>query len=185
MRDYLSLVWRRAASVVPQPMAIRALMLKHRAYSFVVAAVFLVALTSTLVFVRNMAIASSQTGGNLFHAADKTEVSNTSTTQTPEGETAVSTTNQNTASGDTSQSNTQSDTSTNVTVNNQQIPVPENGSVTKTIQNDNGSTTVTVNSNNVSNGDVNSGSTTSTSLNVNTSTHSGSTKVEVNRSVTH
>jgi hypothetical protein len=186
MRDYVSLVWRRAIAVMPEPTAVRALMLKHRAYSFMVAAVFLVALTGALIFAKNIVMAS-QSRSTVFDTSNNTVAGSTATTQTQQGETTVNTANQNTGStgSHAAGSSSESNTSTNVTVNNQQIPVPENGSVSKTIQNSDGSTTVNVSSNNVSNGDSNSSSTTSTSLNVSTSTQSGSTKVNVSRSTSH
>lgn len=65
-----------------------------------------------------------------------------------------------------------SESKTKVTINNENIPVPENGTVNRTIQSDNGTTNVSVT---VGSGTASNQSSTSTSTNVSTSTFSHST----------
>ena len=79
---------------------------------------------------------------------------------------------------DNQQSGSTSQTNASVTVNNQQIPVPQNGTVSKTITSGNGTTNVTISSSSSNSGDASS--TTSSSLNVNTDTFTNNSGASFN-----
>lgn len=83
---------------------------------------------------------------------------------------ASSVTQQSTQTGNSNNTQGGSATTTQVTVNGQQVPVPANGSVQKTITTENGQTTVNVSNTSTSNNN-------SSSSNVNISSHSYSSNI--------
>lgn len=188
MRDYLSLARQRATEVIPHPTVIRTLILRHRAYAFAIAAVFLVAVMAGLFVLRNMAAGMQTQKNDSMSNTAQTAAQDPATTVGDDSTQSVAnrgdTMNTDQTNADGSQSSSQS--SAKVTVNNQQITVPENGSVTKTVHSSDGSTSINITSNNSSNSNSQSNSSTSTSLNVNTNTNSdNSTTVNVDRSTSH
>lgn len=183
MRDYLSRVVKNISDTVAHPSAVRAAMFRRPA---VMAAVFLIALVLVLGLTRLVA-ANDPKAPIANSAVNKTtvELESQSTTSTTEdvseepqvagqgGVTTMTTAPENNDTQATSQ------TQSSVTVNGQQIEVPENGSVTRTVESSDGTTTVNI-SNSSSN--TNSGSSTSSSLNVSTfSQPSGMNAAQVNR----
>lgn len=181
MRDYLSRIAKTAGNVVAHPTAARAILARRPAY---VAAAFLVVLVTAFAVLR--IVRADETNAPVkSDAVSKTSIETTTATSPA----AVETTPQPVAEGDqqtmtTPNSENQSSstsTQTNVTVNGQKVDVPQNGSVSKTIQSDNGTTSVNITNSSSSN---TSGGSTSNSLNVSTFSQStGTNTTQVNRYV--
>jgi len=176
MRDYLSPAKRFVSQAITRVPMAKSLSSRQGILVALGAASVLAVALVTFVVVRTNAsqasvkttITSSQTATPdkdeaVFSAAEKTD---DITTQENQPMTTQSSSN----------SDSTSNVDTKITVNNQDIPVPENGTVHRTIQSDNGTTNVTVNT---STGTTSNQSTTSTSTNVNTSTFSHSTNMNI------
>ena len=176
MRDYLSRIAKTAGNAVAHPTAARAILAKRPAY---IAAAFLVALVTVFAVLR-IVKADGMSNAVKSDAVTKTTVETTSGTDPA----TVEILPQAVAEGDqqamtTQENEGQSSTQTNVTVNGQKVDVPQNGSVSKTIQSDDGKTTVNITS---SSNSTTSGSNTSNSLNVSTySSSAGTNMTQVNR----
>lgn len=95
-----------------------------------------------------------------------TQSNSTTTDQPTSSETTVQTESSSTSNSE--QTNGAASTSTSVTVNNEPIAVPQNGSVQKDIQTDSGTTHVNVSVNNSGSGSNSSSSTTQLFTNTNT-----------------
>jgi hypothetical protein len=173
MRDYTSLGSSRVARVLIHPSTLGADILKRREVAFAITAAFFVAISSGALVVRGLAMGAPQHNDSV--TADQQSTTATTITAAKddtqpvaEGSQPAMNTNDSSDSSGTSQSKTA------VTVNDQKIDVPQNGTVTKTVQNGNGTTTVNVTNTSSSDGDSNS--TTSSTLNVNTHTSTRSSK---------
>ena len=175
MRDYLSRIVKTAGNTVAHPTAARAILAKRPAY---VAAAFLVALVTVFAVLRIVKAEGPGTPVN-SNVVNKTTIEST----TKADSTVAEETPQAVAEGDqeamnaSNNENQSSSTQTNVTVNGQKVDVPQNGSVSKTIQSEDGKTTVNISSSSTSNS-----SNTSNSLNVSTFSNSaGTNSTQINR----
>jgi hypothetical protein len=169
MRDYFSPL-EHAVQAAVHPTTIRTLFTKHRTIAYAITAVFLIAITSVFLVIR---AAGETMQKNDALTNDLQSTAQTTVTAADDNTQPVAGGNQ--MSGDTS--NGSSNSLTNVTVNNQRIPVPKNGSVTKTVSSNNGNTSVNVSSSSTSNSSSNTSS--STTLNVNTTTDTSGTTSDV------
>lgn len=161
MRDYLSPAKRAMALVVPHPAAVRAFIMKRRSFVFLMAASFVVITTLGFVSVRALVATDS----NVERVTESKGQNTTLTNVTTDGQPVVS--QEATVTGDNSMTtastpNSESKTNTTVTVNDQKIDVPQNGTVHKTVTNGDGTTNVTVTTNTSSDGSTSSNSYTST-----------------------
>lgn len=170
MRDYLSPARRVLARAIPHPAAIKAFIIKRRAFVFIMAATFVV--ITTLGYVSARAItASNSKDENVVEAKGQTSTfSNVTESQQP------ASTGEATVEGDNSQAtastpSSNSESKTTVTVNNEQIEVPQNGTVQRTVTNGDGSTSVSVTTNTSSNNSSTTNSHTSTNTNSTTSSN--------------
>lgn len=175
MRDYVSRIAKTAGNAVAHPTAARAILAKRPAY---VAAAFLVALVTVFAVLRIVKAEGTGTPVN-SNVMSKTTIEST----TKAGQATAEETPQAVAEGDQGtmttpdSENQSSSTQTNVTVNGQKVDVPQNGSVSKTVQSEDGTTTVNITSSSTSNS-----SNTSSSLNVSTFSNSaGTNSTQVNR----
>lgn len=180
MRDYLSRIAKTAGNAVAHPTAARAILAKRPAY---VAAAFLVALVTVFAVLRIVKADGTGTPVN-SNVMSKTTIEST----TKAGQATAEETPQAVAEGDQGtmttpdSENQSSSTQTNVTVNGQKVDVPQNGSVSKTIESGDGSTTVNITNSSISSND---GSNTSNSLNVSAYSNSSSmNSTQVNRHTT-
>ena len=175
MRDYLSRIAKTAGNAVAHPTAARAILAKRPAY---VAAAFLVALVTVFAVLRIVKAEDASTPMN-SNVMSKTTIESTTKADTASAEEtpqAVAEGDQGTMKTSNSE-NQSSSTQTNVTVNGQKVDVPQNGSVSKTVQSEDGTTTVNITSSSTSNS-----SNTSSSLNVSTFSNSaGTNSTQVNR----
>jgi hypothetical protein len=142
---------KSANHTMMHPSALWAFMTKHRAFAIAVAVSFTVLTAMSLMEVyglMNPHVNNAAT--HELHAEGNTVTTHVTTSnQLPN---ALS-----------------DDAKTSVTVNNQPIDVPKNGTVSKSITNENGTTRVNISNNTSSSGNSN---VSSTSLNVNASTYS-------------
>ena len=165
MRDYFSPAKRAVSEAVAKTGLLKFAKTKQQSFAAIGAASILV--VSTVAFV---AIRSTQLDGdnnNAITTEQKTE-SKTEPSTELSGTKEVETEGQAmTTSESSSSTNTEGDTK--VIINNEDVPVPENGTIHRTIQNENGTTNVTVN---VDAGSSTNQSTTTTNLNVSSSTYS-------------
>lgn len=159
MQKYLSPAKRYMSKVFPNTAEIKAFMQKRRIYVFGFVIMILLAVALSMAVVRgNM----NKNNDAMKHQIN-VKGSSVTTTITNGGIPSI-------ANGI---SNNSVDSKMNVMVNNQQINVPQNGSVSKTITNEDGSKTqVSVSHNSSSSGDSISST---TSTNVSTSTNTKST----------
>lgn len=125
---------------------------KHRMVALGIAVLLILIFTMGFLAVRGIMNADAQLKSNVLHA---------------EGTNMTTTTNM---SNQPLPGSGLPDISTNVMVNGQSIPVPNNGSVSRTITNSNGTTQVEISNNSSSSGTNNSS--TSTNLSINSSTQS-------------
>lgn len=165
MRANFSPAKKLIGRVVPHPAAVRAFMYQRRAHVFIMVATFLI--LTTLGFISVRALVATDRPAQDHNAVTKNEVKEEGThvTTTYESPAPEAPKTDGSARND-------SGAKTSVTVNNQQIPVPNNGSVSKTITNENGTTQVNISSNTSSTGGAHSSSSSSTHLNVSTNTSS-------------
>jgi hypothetical protein len=170
MRDYLSPARKAAERIIPHPAVVRALLERRRAFVFVIVSAILVVLALGFVTVRGLMGPSTETKHTV---TDDGKTSTTTVTQSNDSQPVVNQQTQTSVSASSPSSG--SDTKTSVTVNGQPVDVPENGSVNKTITNDNGTTNINVSTNSDSSGNSYSSSfsssSTSTTLNATTVTH--------------
>lgn len=179
MRDYLSPAKRVMARAIPRPATVRVFVARHRAFVFMIVASFVVITTLGYISARALT-GDSESSSNALAEPELRAAEVPSFDGASKSEGTV--TDDANVEGDrsTESANTPPDsesTNTTVTVNDQKIEVPKNGTTHKTIVSDDGTTTVRITSNSSSDND----SSTSTSLNVNTSTSSvskGSTMTE-------
>lgn len=175
MRDYVSRIAKTAGNAVAHPTAARAILAKRPAY---VAAAFLVALVTVFAVLRIVKAEGAGTPVN-SNVMSKTTIESTTKADTANAEEtpqAVAEGDQGTMKTSNSE-NQSSSTQTDVTVNGQKVDVPQNGSVSKTVQSEDGTTTVNITSSSTSNS-----SNTSSSLNVSTFSNSaGTNSTQVNR----
>lgn len=178
MRDYLSRIAKTAGNTVAHPTAARAILAKRPAY---IAAAFLVALVTVFAVFRIVNAEGTTTPANSNIMSKTTIESTTKTDSTSAEETPQAVAEGGQEAMQTSDNQNQSSsTQTNVTVNGQKVDVPQNGSVSKTIQSEDGKTTVNVTS---SSNSTTSGSNTSNSLNVSTFSNSaGTSSTHISRS---
>lgn len=168
MRVYLSPAKRVIERALPHPDATRLFLSKHRALLFIVTASVVVIMTLGFMTMRVMGVFDPST--RTVTADGKTSTLTTTTNTTPDTAAGQPSTivNQQTTS-QSSSSNAKPETNTSVTVNNQPIDLPANGTTHKTVKNSDGSTTdVTVTTNSQSND--NGSSSTSVTTNTNTNT---------------
>ncbi len=170
MRDYLAPAKKMVARVVPQPMAVRAFVAQRKApLFFIVASVVVVTMLS---FVTARALVTTQTERSVDTDGQHATLSTTTTTQDQPPAAEVDTTDQTSQPSETK-------INTTVTVNNQAVEVPQNGTTQKTIVSGDGTTTnVTVSSNAESDGSTSTN--TYTSTNSNTSVFSNTSSQNVN-----
>ena len=174
MRDYLSPAKRMVERVIPHPAAARAFIIKRRALVFAMAAASIFVLTLGVITVR--AINGPKTVvENTVTSEGKTSTLSTSseTSNDTSKEEEQSAMNQQSSTTSSDNTGSSSESKTTVTINNEQVPVPENGSVSRTITNDNGTTQVNVSTNSDSNGSSHTSSfmtTNSNSSSINNST---------------
>lgn len=180
MRDYVSRIAKTAGDAVAYPRAARAILTKRPAY---IAAAFLIALVAVFAVLRivktegvSTPVNSEAVNKTTIETSTKTDPLGTDTAPQPVavgGQAAMK-------SADSNDKNSSSSTQTDVTVNGQKVDVPQNGSVSKTIKSDNGTTSVNITNSSSSDGS----STTSNSLNVSTfSSSAGSSNVQINRHI--
>jgi hypothetical protein len=170
MRDYLSPAKRYVSRVIPHPGTIGTYVSKRKALSFAIVASFVVITTIGFVSVKGLTQNPKTYQDSVSKNANssvETTVTNTNLSEpaSPVAEPADQ-------SSSTSSGSDTSSKSTSVTVNNQPIEVPENGSVHKVIQSGDGKTEVNISVNSNSNGSTSTNTSTSTNLNVNTNTSS-------------
>lgn len=181
MRDYLSPAKKMVARVIPHPAAARAFIMKRRALVFAMAAASIFVLTLGVITVRAITTPKAAVeANNTVVSEGKTSTLSTTKVESS-NETEQPTMNQQHSqqSNDTSSSST---TDTTVTINNEQITVPENGSVQRTITNGDGTTQIDVSTNSDSNGNSYSSSfmtSSSNSTSVNSSITTNSQNVTV------
>ncbi|MDB5176643.1 MAG: hypothetical protein JWN75_311 [Candidatus Saccharibacteria bacterium] len=175
MRDYLSPAKRYVSRVIPHPGALGTFVAKRKALTFAITASFVVITTIGFIAMRgtmqDSTIYQDSVNKSSDSSVDATVTSSTlSTPSTPASDSSHQ-------SNNSSSSSTSSSTNKpSVTVNNQPIDVPANGTVHKTVRSDNGTTKVDISVN--SNSSTSSTTSTSSNLNVNTNTSSYSTKTE-------
>lgn len=172
MRDYLSPAKKMVERVIPHPALVRAFVMKKRALVFAMAAASIFVLTLGVITVR--AINTPKTDNTIKSEGKTSTLSTTSSddTKSNEGEQPVMNQQQSSTSSSSNQGSS-SESKTTVTINNETVPVPQNGSVERTITNDNGTTQVNVSTNTDSNGNSHTSSfmtTNSNSSNINNST---------------
>jgi hypothetical protein len=168
MRDYLSPAKRYVSRVIPHPGTVGTFVAKRRALSFAIVASFVVITTIGFVTVQGIMRNSTTYQDSVTKNADSSleatvTNSNLSTPASPAAEPAGQ-------GSEAASSSTSSSKSTSVTVNNQPVAVPENGTVHKVIQSSDGTTKVDISVNSNSSTSTNTNS--STNLNVNTNTSS-------------
>ncbi len=136
MRDYLEPAMKYIAKVIPHPTAVKVFVAKRRVFVFGMAAMLVVVTTSALMVTRHFSAADAKIiDDTAKHKTTSLQV----TTDTPEvvAGTQTSQTVTNTVSPN-------GEPSTNVKVNGQQVKLPQNGSVHKTIRTENGTTSLNV-----------------------------------------
>ncbi len=164
MQKYLLPAIRYANRAMPNAATMRTFMIKRRTLAISMALSFLILTTMGLVTVRGLtSLRAQDVVMNEKHAEGKsmTTISTNATNEEPLVSDQVL--------------SSSSDMKTNVIVNNQVVDVPANGSVSKTVTNDNGTTHIDVSSNTTSTGNSYSSSVSSTQLNVSASTFSTDT----------
>lgn len=169
MRDYLSPAKRYVTRVVPHPAVVKAFVARRRALIFAITASFVVITTLGFVTVRGLMGPASD---NQNVVTKQGQTSHTTSVTTNTDNQPVVTTQESKTEATTTTEPSSSDAKTSVTVNNQPIDLPANGTVHKTITNENGTTQVDVSVNSDSSGNSVSSSVSSTNLNMSTNTYS-------------
>lgn len=169
MRDYLSPARDYLGKAKVHVALLSKNMLKPRFVAILASMAAITIFAMSIITLKVMAQDSSQNNETITEtkiAPGTTSVTQTVTTQsdTPPADSVSETTASTTKSND-------AQTTTSVTVNNQPIEVPQNGSVQKVITNDNGTTQVNV-SVNSSDSSTNVSTHSSSTYNVNTHTSS-------------
>lgn len=177
MRDYLSPAKKVVERVLPEPASVRNFVYKKRAVAFIMAASFVVITTLGFVTVRAIADGADDQQ-NVVKEEGKTSTlsttsTNSSSTTQPEPTQSMK---ESTTMTTPSNSNEQK---TEVKINNEKIAVPENGSVHRTITNENGTTQVNVSTNSDSTGNTYSSSFSTNSTNMNSSMSSSSQSINI------
>ena len=177
MRDNLLSAKKLVNRAGSRTVALRALHAGKRASVFIIAATLVVVTTLGFITVRAL------TGG--FNNKPAEDNAMTTPDNTVKGSSATSITSTSNQPGGSQQTQSQVTTnssnrgaSTSMNVNGHQIDIPQNGSVSKTFTDDNGTTHVNVSSNTSQSGNSTSSSVSSTSIN--SSTNSFSQNVTVN-----
>jgi hypothetical protein len=160
VRDYLSSAMRFANKVVPRSAALRTFVSRHRTFVFGLFAAYILTVTMCIVAVRGMMYAGAMTNSG---ATQNSQVpgSSITTTMTNDGTDQV---NDNGAGGNVNANQSH----TKVTVNGQPVAVPQNGTTSQTVTNENGTAHVTISHNTESSGNTTSQNISSTHLNVTT-----------------
>lgn len=134
MRGYFVSAFRNIAKIVPHPSVIRTYVVRHRASTFVMAAMLLLVTTSALLVAKHLTVAALENVNSADISSASEPSPDVTTPQTVSGvHISQQVTNTVSPSGKTH---------TSFSVNNQSIPVPANGSVHKTFHSDNGTTNV-------------------------------------------
>lgn len=176
MRDYLSPAKRVVERVMPHPASIRAFVYKKRAIVFIMTATFVVITTLGFVTVRAMTTTDNKSEQNVVKEEGKTSTLSTTTTNSSTPPESTQPSKESTTM--TTPSNS-SESKTEVTINNEHVAVPENGSVQRTVTNDNGTTHINVSTNSDSEGNSYSSSFSSNSTNMNTTMNSTSQSINI------
>jgi hypothetical protein len=153
-------VVKYASRAMPEPSAFRALMLKRRSYVIAMAISLMVVTAMGIVTVHGLMTSQPET---TFKEGETRVKGNSVTTNISSSTSPL---------GDQSMQ-----PKTSVTVNDQPITVPPNGSVSKTITTDNGTTHINVTNNSSNSGTAVSSNVSSTSLNVSSSSFSNNISV--------
>ncbi len=164
MRDYLSPAKRAMARVVPHPAVVRAFIMKRRAFVFIMVASFVVITTLGFVSVRALVATDSKTERVTEAKGQSSSLSNSTIDNQPVVSQDATVTGDNSMTNATTP-NSENKTNTTVTVNDQKIDVPQNGTVHRTVTNGDGTTNVTVTTNTSSDGSTSTNSYTSTNTN--------------------
>ncbi len=175
MRDYLSPAKRYMSRVMTHPSALSAFVAQKRALVFALTASFVVIMTLGFVTVRGLMLPTSENKNIVTKEGETSQLTSITTNSNSNSDQPAMKPQESQSTNVTAQSS--SDGKTSVTVNNQPIDVPENGSVSKTITNENGTTQVNISTNSDSSG--NSVSSSVSSTNLNTSTNSFSQNVSI------
>ena len=174
MRDYLSPAKRVMSQTIARTLRLKFVgTKKNMLVSAGVASLVAVSLVAFTVVRTNASQNSSHSNNAVI--TTKTTVQDAVVSQ-PQEAADVSVQEEQPMTTQSSSNDSRSTSDTKVTINNENIPVPENGTVHRTIQNENGTTNVTVNTNT---GTTSNQSSSSTSMNVNTSTFSRSSDVNI------
>lgn len=161
MRNYLTPAKKYMDRVLPNHEGIRAFMVKNRVYVLVVAAAFMTVTTLGFVTVRGM------------NGSTQQAVKTPSKEIRAEGNNVMMTTTNNTKNEETVHAGGPStNAKTSVTVNGQPVVVPQDGTYSRTVTNDNGTTRIDVSSNTTTSGNATSSSVSSTHLNMSTNSYS-------------
>jgi hypothetical protein len=160
MRDYFMPAMRYLTKVIPHPAVAKAFIMKRRAAVFTMIATILIVASSALLVIRQHSVAAEN------NRETPTMTNELPAIDPPKTAAGVQ------ASQQITNTVSPSNTSTNVTVNNEQIQVPNNGSVHRTIHSDNGTTTVDVSVN----GNSTNSNVSSSSLNVTSNSFSQKTE---------
>jgi len=171
MRDYLSPAKKYVSRVVSHPGTLGTFVIKRKHLSFAIAASFVVVTMLGFVAVKGIMQDSTVNQDAVNKSTDSLVNTTITTDNLPEPSTPIT---QSTDQMNDSSSSSQTSSTPTVTVNNQSIPVPTNGTVNKTVQSSNGSADVNVSITSSSN--TSSNSSTSTNLQVNTNTSSRKTE---------
>ncbi len=171
MRDYLSPMRKALEKVVPHPAAVRSFVIKRRAFVFIMCASFVAIIT--LGYLSVHAALSPKSHENVVEQKGTNSHISTSITNSTQAPETPSVAPPSGSSNEQSRSSSDSKANTSVTINNQKIDVPANGTVQKTINNPDGTTNVTVTTNSGADGS----STTNSYVSTNTSTSSTSSVV--------
>lgn len=171
MRDYLSPARNYLGKARAQATLLSKGASKPRVVAMLISATVIALFASGIVALRTMAEQSSQKNTTVETRISPGETSVTQTTTIETDAPAVQPIDE--SSSQSSEKINTSDTTTSVTVNDQPIEVPKNGSVQKVITNDNGTTQVNVSaSSSGTSTNVSTYSTSTSSFNTNTNTSS-------------
>lgn len=140
MRDYLSPAKTYLGKAREQVAALSRVSLKPRMIAMVASTAAVAFFAASVIALRTMSNESSALQGNVIKTETKVAPGSTSSIQVGDPQPSVSDNGASSSSVTQTTSGNTNDLSTSVIVNNQSVPVPENGTVNKTITN-NGSTT--------------------------------------------
>lgn len=184
MRDYLSPAKKVIERVLPSPGAARSFLAKHHIFLSIATTSVVVSMTLGFIVLR-MTGAAVDSARQSVTTETKTSVLTTSTTPDVTASQPATIVNQQTTSQSSPSSDTTAETHTSVTVNNQPVDVPVNGTTHKTVTNSDGSmtdVTVTNNSQSNSSGSSSTSVTTNTNTNSTQTSHSFSNNMSIERS---